>query len=792
MGKEKRTAGSKAAAQSTTIDPVAAWPFPTTESQAKARKPRKAAAGAPQSDETAEVQLRVPTDVAAAVQADPEGAAAALQEAAADRIQVAMVSLYTDPTQNQVEQLPAAMLVDSPYQPRTSYDETSLAALAETMRAVGVMQAILVRPLSVDGLIAFNRANPDRAGAHEGLYEIVYGHRRTRGARLADLATVPAIVRDLTDAQVRQLQAIENVQRENLKPLEEAAAYADYIKAHGVSKDRLAQELGLSRSHVYARLKLLTVVDSVKEALRRGEIATEVATDIARLHTPKIQEKALAAIKGKYLDMDDGGKTSVRRIKDLLTEKFTLKLSGALFETTDDALLPGAGACTTCSKRTENAPEYVDLAEDKPVPGRYYGGSFHGGPNLCTDPDCFDEKKKAHLRNKAGELEAKGKTVITGNRARALVSATGELKGGYLPLKAVKAELAKANKANEALSVVPVVIQNPRDGKTIEAVKVADLKAAGLKVKEAASKGPGASHQEQQRRYLEERKQKERQAEKDTRAHVAVLGAVRRKAAGAPLTTLALQLAAAVALKGVGYQEHSLIAALHGFKTYEALQKAVGAMPAERLATLLLDCALVDDVIADGYSPRKPEPLLVAAKHYGVDVATIRREVEKLPEDTKTIDLLDAIAESDPPLDPAGARPQDAPPKPIRTRTSNGKPSKAPAPRKPKLSARDAKQGIAHAMQTMEEAGASTPAGSEPGAADASQQEEASAAATALASIVNGPPIVQQLQVAGITTREQLADLDVDELVAITGQDHEAAGALILKARDVASEGAAA
>lgn len=269
------------------------------------------------------------------------------------------------------------------------------------------------------------------------------------------------------------------------------------------------------------------------------------------------------------------------------------------------------------------------------------------------------------------------------------------------------------------------------------------------------------------------------------------------------LSTLALQLIAAAALRGVAYNERDLIAQLHGHKSIEDLRKAVGSMPPERLTTLLLDCALVDDVIVEVHHPRKPDGLLTAAKHYGVDVTKIRKEVEALPKDTKTPDLLQLIGEATLPPDPAGARPQDAQSETTKGRGPKGRGSKDAPLRKPRLSAKDAKQGIAAAMQGIDGAGASTPAQGDlvdaaarseedqSGAADAAQSNEASAA-TALANVVNWPPFVQLLQERGITTREQLADLDVDELVTITGQEREAAGALIMRAREGITEGAAA
>jgi hypothetical protein len=296
---------------------------------------------------------------------------------------------------------------------------------------------------------------------------------------------------------------------------------------------------------VYARLKLLNAVPSVREACTAGEIDSETALLIARIHTPKLQEKALAAIKGKYYDLSDGGKKSFRQIREFLKEKFTLDLKGRCSIPKDAQLLADAGACTVCPKRSANAPEYEDLANAHDNAWRQ---KQRGEPNLCTDPDCFDAKKKAHLSIEAGKLAAKGKTVIEGNKARAAVSADGAVKGAYIAMKDVKALLAKAGK--KPADVPVVTIQNPRDGKTVEAIRAEDLKAAGVKVKEQAKTAGGRpDYQAEQRKRAEEEVRKRPRRRRRPAVNQAVLLAVRQAAAGAPLSTLALQLVVAAAVK---------------------------------------------------------------------------------------------------------------------------------------------------------------------------------------------------------------------------------------------------
>jgi ParB/RepB/Spo0J family partition protein len=679
------------------------------------------------------------------------------EEAVADagqRIRLEQVSLYTDPAQNVTHLIALEQLIESPTNPRTTFDSEALQKLADTIRDVGVMQSILVRPVTYAQLA--------RSGEPVQAYEIVFGHRRYRASKLAGVPTIPCFVRELTEAQAAQLQSIENVQREDLNPIEAARSYQQYLAAHGVTKDQLATELGLSRSHVYSYLTLLKAVPAIQEAVEKGEIGPDVGIKISRLHTPKLQERALAAIKGKYYDLEDGGKKSVRQITEFLAEKFTLKLSEAIFDPKDAELVPGADACTACPKRTGNAPEFTDLAEGKPDPGRYYGGRFHGGPNLCTDPDCFDAKKKAHLAQKAAALEARGKTVIAGNKARALVSATGEIKDGYIPLKDVKAVLQKASKGKDAPAVQAITIQNPRDGKLFEVVKAEDLKAAGVKVKAGGSKASGPSHAAEQKRRDEEARQREEQIAATRRANMAVLAAVRKAAAAAPRSAFDLQMVTAVTVEGVGYYSKDLLATLHGFKSFSALEKAIGSMDAGQLTTLMLDCALVENVVGDRWNVPKAETLLKAAKHYGINVAEIRAETAKLPVDVRTEDLLNPV-EGKEDGNPAGAALASSPQEPT------------PAARAPKK----AKKAAAAAAKKEDK----------PGDADASQGEGEDAAlaasdpiATWFASLPAETKL--KLQGAGVLDRDTLADLSVDELVEITGLVKEDAFAVIVKARE--------
>ncbi|MES2974747.1 MAG: ParB/RepB/Spo0J family partition protein [Pseudomonadota bacterium] len=158
--------------------------------------------------------------------------------------------------------LPASLLlgdmVAGQYQPRTRMDEGALYELAESIKAQGIMQPILVRRLT--------------AGPNDGKYEIIAGERRFRAARLAGLESVPVLVRDVPDEAAAAMALIENIQREDLNPLEEAQGLQRLIKEFGLTHEQSAQAVGRSRSAASNLLRLLNLADPVQTMLMAGDI----------------------------------------------------------------------------------------------------------------------------------------------------------------------------------------------------------------------------------------------------------------------------------------------------------------------------------------------------------------------------------------------------------------------------------------------------------------------------------------------------------------------------------------
>jgi ParB family chromosome partitioning protein len=149
-------------------------------------------------------------------------------------------------------------MVPGQYQPRTRMDEGALYELAESIKAQGIMQPILVRQL--------------QSGINQGQYEIIAGERRFRAARLAGLESVPVLVRDVPDEAAAAMSLIENIQREDLNPLEEAQGLQRLVKEFGLTHELAAQAVGRSRSAASNLLRLLNLADPVQTMLMAGDL----------------------------------------------------------------------------------------------------------------------------------------------------------------------------------------------------------------------------------------------------------------------------------------------------------------------------------------------------------------------------------------------------------------------------------------------------------------------------------------------------------------------------------------
>lgn len=169
-------------------------------------------------------------------------------------------------------------------QPRTIFNEDALNELAESIKENGVIQPIIVTKKGTG-------------------YSIVAGERRWRASRIAGLAVIPAIVREMTDQQTMEIALIENLQREDLNPLEEAYAMQNLVKTYKMSKEALAKKLGKSRSAVSNTIRLIDIDESLQDYIRNGDLTAGHARAILALKNPEDQRKAADVIIAKDMSV---------------------------------------------------------------------------------------------------------------------------------------------------------------------------------------------------------------------------------------------------------------------------------------------------------------------------------------------------------------------------------------------------------------------------------------------------------------------------------------------------------
>ena len=196
----------------------------------------------------------------------------------------ALLGDYTQPTPEGVQQVDIRRIDTNAGQPRKDFDQEKLQELADSIRQHGVVQPILLRQ------------NGER-------YVIVAGERRFRAARLAGLEKVPAIVKDLDEAQVMEVALIENLQREDLNPIEEAAAIRFLMQQHDLTQEEVSKRLSKSRPAIANSLRLLTLPEPVQAYLRNGKLQAGHARALAGLQDPEAQAMLADKIVGEGLSV---------------------------------------------------------------------------------------------------------------------------------------------------------------------------------------------------------------------------------------------------------------------------------------------------------------------------------------------------------------------------------------------------------------------------------------------------------------------------------------------------------
>lgn len=195
--------------------------------------------------------------------------------------------------ENEIKKIPLQKLVANPYQPRKIFEDEAIEELAQSIREHGIIQPIVVR----------------KKGSK---YEIVVGERRFRAAKLANLNEIPAIVKEMSEEQMMEVAILENLQREDLTPIEEAEAYQSLIEKLNFTQEDLAKRLGKSRPHITNHIRLLQLPDVVRQMVNDGQLSMGHGRTLLGLKNKKrIPEVANKVIKHHL---------NVRQLENLIKE----------------------------------------------------------------------------------------------------------------------------------------------------------------------------------------------------------------------------------------------------------------------------------------------------------------------------------------------------------------------------------------------------------------------------------------------------------------------------------------
>lgn len=507
--------------------------------------------------------------------------------------------------------LPVNLLRPNPFN-RKRYDATKFEQLVDSVKKHGVIQPIIAR--AIEG-----------AAAGQPLYEIVAGERRWRAATSAGLATIPSLLKVLTDLELLALLLTENAEREEMNALDEAECLermlqrGDRLQGYA-TVDELAARVGRSRAYVFQRLKLLTLCEEARLALLEGDIEASHALIIARIPAAEDQKKATKDIVNGW----GGTRMSVRDAQEYVHRTFMLALDRAAFKITDATLVPEAGSCRECPKRTGSNP---DLFQD-----------VQKG-DTCTDGACFKRKEEAHQAAIVARAQEKGQTVITGAAAKKVKpQAHGSLKG-YLELDVTHYQLGgqplRKMLGKEGLKGLEVsLLQDPHGPGVVEVVPeeaaLAALKAAG-KIKTSQMPSTSASQREADRKAKAEGAYRAELA----RQVVEAAGTDAALASGVPEA-----FAHEVALLLWNRLENDAckrIERLMGWSpipgsSYEdshraAVDKRLRELAPESFRRYIVACVVAGDMHVNTYSGVKPERLHRAATALGVDAAQVRKSL---------------------------------------------------------------------------------------------------------------------------------------------------------------------
>lgn len=500
---------------------------------------------------------------------------------------------------NGYRDLPISQLQESPTNPRRRYNAAGLEELAASIKAQGILAPLLVREIE-----------PER-------FEVIAGSRRFRAAQLAGVEEVPVRVIPMTDAEAIFAQVVENLQREDIHPLEEANGFRALLELSGQHYNiaTIAAKAGKSESYVTQRLRLAELIPSIAEAFLEDRLTVGHALLIAKLPAMQQPESFTAAFRSVW--MTNGQAQVLLPVKELagwIETNILLELQAAPFDKGDATLVPEAGSCHECSKRTGfNALLFTEVRNDS-----------------CSDPQCFKSKVEAHLartlerRPELIQLSSSWSNRNGGPLGRNRYTEIQEVGEGKRKIKN-RAPLTPAQKKCPHVSS-GIVMDGGSRGQIVTVCA-----EPTCQVHHAESRQSRAS---QEKIRAEQRKQDEKRKQEMTARH-RVLSAILQKVS-APLKKADLEM---IALEMLGHlpqeyrislvQRHKLEVKESQFSTKDfqgAFEAKVKTLDEAGLSRFLIETALLESAYSV-YGSRASDRLQAAAKRYRINTERIAEDV---------------------------------------------------------------------------------------------------------------------------------------------------------------------
>lgn len=495
--------------------------------------------------------------------------------------------------QGEYQVIPLDKLSEPPDNPRQHTDPKKLEELAASIKERGVLEPILVRP-------------------YNSGYQLVFGWRRYKASLAVGQTTIPAIVREMDDREAVEIQNIENLQREDVHPLDEGYSYRRLIEKAGYDLRGLASKLHKTPMYLIQRIKLTDLIPEAQKLLLAGTLTPAHGFVISRLQADK-QKDVL-----KWAVVRDEGEIEVRPaavVDRYIKNEIILDLHNAPWRKDDELLYPQAGPCTTCPKRTGNAPAlFPGLKGD-----------------ICTDPTCFAVKFERFIEQTVEGLNAS--ELRPPLRISAEYGGYGEKKRSGV-ITSSGWHKSKPGACQYARSAV--VVEEGYMDPSLRRGQVVTVCAEGKCKVHFAGRPDAEGRRKTPAQVAGEKRAKTRRLV-ESQVRQQLLTQVEEKVRW-PLTVDDLRLVASEYFADVWHEARKRICLRMGLepgkqqygRDYDGpVKRAIAKMDAPALGKFLVTLALARDTTIPSYAPNldTPATLLATAKRYGVNPEKVRREV---------------------------------------------------------------------------------------------------------------------------------------------------------------------